>query len=198
MRFSLLALIVVLAAGPAFGQARTKGFFISPRLYAASLAVEDGDEAGSGGGLGLRLGYGVSKTVTVYAALEGAGMDASGGDLERLGEENGLGSFDLGAQFNFLPSNTVNPFLRVGLNGTAAVFDQPMLDSDDDPRFGGGGLTLGAGAEFHVSRALAIEAALDVTGGEINSFEVVRIQFNDLDGSPYGTARLGVGLVWRP
>ena len=197
MRIVLLALF--LAAAPAYGQARTKGFSITPRLYGASFTVDDaGDEVDGGGGLGLRLGYGFSKTVTAFVALEGAGIDAEGGPFENINDEYALGAFDIGAQFSFLPSNSINPFVRVGLNGTAAVFDVEGLDSDDDPEIAGGGLTLGVGAEFFLSRSLAIEAALDLSGGQINTFRIGNVQFNDLDGSDYGAGRLGVGLVWRP
>lgn len=198
----LAALAAPLAAQPlpvnASAEARTEGFFISPRLYAASLTLEDADETDGGGGLGLRLGYGFNKTVAVFVAFEGAGIDSGEEDIAGVDEDYGLGSFDLGAQFSLLPSNAVNPFLRVGLNGTAAVFDVARLDSDDDPRFSGGGLTLGGGAEFRLSDTLGLEAALDLTGGQFNEIEGFGFSTTNFDEIDFGTARLGLGLVWRP
>ena len=177
----------------------TTGFFVSPRVYAVGVSVDENtDESDGGGGLGLRLGYGFTKTVSVYAAFEGASVDSGEEDLFGVDEDYALGSLDLGAQFNLLPSSSVNPFLRVALNGTTARFDVDNVDSDDDPELRGGGLTLGAGAEFRLSRTLALEAALDVSGGAITEFEAFDVTFEGDGDDPYGTGRLGVGLVWRP
>jgi len=192
---------LLLGAPLAQAQAPTQGFFVSPRLYAVGAAVESSDEATTGGGLGLRLGYGFSKTVTAFAAIEGAGMDA---DNELFGVEGAttLGSFDLGAEFHILPSRAIDPFLRVAFNSTTSRYDIETVGGSTPGRLEvrGRGLTLGAGVQARVSRTVDIELALDLTGGVIDEFEVTngRFQGTVAIDEGFGTSRLGVGLVWRP
>ena len=62
----------------------------------------------------------------------------------------------------------------------------------------GGGLTLGAGADIRLSQALALELALDVASGTIQEVEVGNITVAGEGDDGYATARLGLGLVWRP
>lgn len=194
MRLVFLTTSALLMAGAAHAQ---RGFVLAPSVFGASVTVEDADEADTGGGLGLRLGYGVSRTVTVYATLAGASIEAGDEPIRGVDENYALGMAEIGAQFNLLPSNAVNPFLRVALAGTAARFDVEGVDSDDDPELRGGGITLGGGAAFRLSPSLAVEAAIDLTGGRINEFEAFDVTV-ETDDADYGTARLGVGLVWRP
>lgn len=179
-------------------QAPTEGFFIAPRVFSAGVAAEDGEDADGGGGLGLRIGYGFTKTVTGFVALEGASIDPGPGGAFRNTEPYALGSFDLGAQFNLLPSSGVNPFLRVALNGSSARYNVDFLDTDDDPEVRGGGLTLGGGADIRLSQTLGLELALDVSGGTIQEVRVGNITVAGDGDDGYSTARLGLGLVWRP
>jgi len=89
---------------------------------------------------GIKAGYGFSRLFTLYLGIEGAEMNA--GDFS--GDENeefGLGFAELGAQFNF---RTGKP---------AAVFDP---DEDSDITFTGGGITLGGGLKYFVSKRLRL------------------------------------------
>ena len=195
---TVLLLLLLTPISVASAQAPTEGFFVAPRVFSAGVSAEEGEEADAGGGLGLRFGYGFSKTVTAFVALEGASIDPGPDGVFRNTEPYALGSFDLGAQFNLLPSSGVNPFLRVALNGTSARYNVDFLDADDDPEVRGGGLTLGAGADIRLSQALALELALDVASGTIQEVEVGNITVAGDGDDGYATARLGLGLVWRP
>ena len=197
MRF-ILMLALLLCVPVASAQAPTEGFFVGPRVLSAGVATDGSDNADGGGGLGLRIGYGVTKTVTVFAALEGASIEPGDDGVFQNREPYALGSFDLGAQFNLLPSSPVNPFLRVALNGTSARYNVEGLSTEDDPEVRGGGLTLGGGTDIRLSRTLALELALDVAGGTIQELEVGNITIAGNGEDTYATARLGLGLVWRP
>lgn len=207
-RLSLLLLVFAITAGPALAQ---RGFSLSPHVYGTGLAVGDLDDAETeeGGGLGLRLGLGLSKTVTLYFNAEGARIDADGElyravddlptpGLGRLDEDYMVASGEIGAQFNLLPSNVVNPFLRTGLRGTSIILDERGTDTEDDPQLRGGGVTLGGGIEARLSRKLAIEAALEVTGGAFNELETDDIVYRNFEDIEFGEGRVSVGLVWRP
>ncbi|GAB5534654.1 MAG: hypothetical protein Rubg2KO_09030 [Rubricoccaceae bacterium] len=198
---AFLILAVLVGAPVAQAQAPTQGFFVSPRLYAAGAAVESSDEVTTGGGLGLRLGYGFSKTVTAFAAIEGAGLDANN-ELFGVEDATTLGSFDLGAEFHILPSRGIDPFLRVAFNATTSRYDIETVGGTTPGRLEvrGRGLTLGAGVQVGVSRTLDIELALDLTGGTIEEFEVTNGRFEGTVAidEGFGASRLGVGLVWRP
>ena len=174
---------------------------MSPRVYAVGAAVESADDAATGGGLGLRAGYGFTKTISVFAALEGAGLDAEN-DLFGVQRATTLGAFDVGAEFHILPSRAIDPFVRVALNSTTARYDIETVGNGSDGRLEvrGRGLTLGVGTQIRVARSLDIELALDVTGGEIQEFQVTNGRFEGTVAidEGFGTSRLGIGLVWRP
>ncbi|MEO0558853.1 MAG: outer membrane beta-barrel protein [Bacteroidota bacterium] len=197
MRLSLL-LTLLLLTPVATAQAPTEGFTVAPRIVSVGVATDNGDNADGGGGLGLRIGYGFTKTVTGYVSVEGASIEPGDDGVFRNDEAYALGSFDLGAQFNLLPSSGINPFLRVALNGTTARYNVDGLSTANDPEVRGGGLTLGAGAEIRLSQVLGLELALDVTGGTIQELEVGNITIAGNGDDEYATARLGLGLVWRP
>lgn len=207
-RSSLFLLVLALAAAPAFAQ---RGFSLSPSVYATSLAVDglDNPESEQGVGLSLRAGIGVSKTVTLYASASGARVESDGeviraareipaADFGPVDDQYTLGSFELGAQFNLLPSGAVNPFLRTGLRGTGVILDVRGTDDEDDPQLRGGGLTLGAGAEVRLSPKLALEASLEGTGGRFSEFEMDDVVYRNFEDIEFAEGRIGVGLVWRP
>ena len=207
-RLAALALALVLASAPALAQ---RGWSFSPHVYGTGIVVDDIDdaEAEEGGGIGLRVGLGVSKTVTLYLST-GAARVESDGELERvvgdipvadlgpLDDDYTLVEGELGAQFNLLPSGQINPFLRTGLRGTSAILDVEGRDDDDDPRLTGGGLTLGVGAEVRLSRKLGLELALEGTGGRFEELQTEDADFRTFEDIEFASARASLGLVWRP
>lgn len=204
-RLAALALALCLTV-PASAQ---RGWSFTPSVYGTGIAVEDADESDEGGGLGLRVGLGLSKTVSLYAstnvarvqsegAVAGAARDVPVANLGPLDDEYTLVEGEFGAQFNLLPSGAVNPFFRAGLRGTTAVLDVSGADADDDPRFNGEGLTLGAGVEARLSRKLGVELALEGTGGLFDELQLEDIDFRNFEDVEFGSGRVSLGLVWRP
>ncbi|MEM1054425.1 MAG: outer membrane beta-barrel protein [Bacteroidota bacterium] len=207
-RLSLFLFALTFTAGSAFAQ---RGFSFTPHVYGVGLVVddvEDGDRE-EGGGLGLRVGLGLSKSVSLYASLGGARVESQGevvrvvrdlpdGDLGRFDDNYTLASGEFGAQFNILPSGVVNPFIRTGFRGQTVVLDAEGRDLDEDPQLRGGGLTVGGGVEVRLSPKLAIEAALEGTGGTFSEFETDDIRYRNFEDIEFGEGRVSVGLVWRP
>ena len=177
-------------------QAPTEGFQLGGRLYAAGLGLDGGsgdDETSSGGGLGLRVGYGFSRIVTGFIALEGAGMEP---DESQFGQEFGLGTVDLGVRFNLNPAAKLNPYAEVALTGQVASYDVTGTDENLDLR--GGGLTLGGGLVYRFSRAVGLDVGLDLTGGQFTQLAFDGETTDNFEAIDSGIARLGVGVVWTP
>ncbi len=208
MRPLLLALTFVLAATSASAQ---KGWSFTPSVYGTGIALGDIDDAETeeGGGLGLRVGLGLSKTVTLYLSTNAARIQSEGeidrvvdsipvADLGPLGDDYTLVGGEFGAQFNLLPSGRVNPFFRTGLRGTSIILDARGSDADEDPRLSGGGLTLGAGVEVRLSRKVGVELALEGTGGRLEELQTEDADFRTFEDIEFASGRLSAGLVWRP
>lgn len=192
----LLAALVAPEAQAQFYQAPTEGFQFGGRLYAAGLGLEDdrgNDDTASGGGLGVRVGYGFSPTVTAFLALEGAQLSPDENDF---GDEFALGTVDLGARFNLQPSASVNPYVQLALTGQVAAFDVPGTSETLDLR--GGGITLGGGIVYFFSQDVGLDVGVDLTGGRFTEIEFdgeVTDNFDDIDSA---IVRLGVGVIWTP
>lgn len=142
---------------------------------------------------GIKAGYGFSRLFTLYLGIEGAEMNA--GDFS--GDENeefGLGFAELGAQFNFRTGKPAAiPYAEIALTGQAAVFDP---DEDSDITFAGGGITLGGGLKYFISKTFALDLGLLFTFG--NFSEVERgDETIDIDQNTTST-RLNFGLSWFP
>lgn len=193
MRLALL--LALLAAVPAQAQRYDRsGFALGARVYGAGLSVEsDGeDETNSGGGLDVRVGYGFNRTVSVFLNVGGARMqpEADAADTYTLG------TADLGAQVNLLPSKAVNPYLRLALTGQTAVFDVPGTSEDLEAR--GGGITAGVGLQVALSRSAQLDFSLDATGGRFTELAFDGESTDNFDAIDSGIARLGVGLTFMP
>lgn len=194
----LLALAALLSIPTAQAQrSNTRGFLLEGSLYGTGLDIE-GDDAGGGGGLGLRVGYGVSQLVTLYLGLGGAALEPEDPVLDLITDNDdiGLGYADLGVEFNFGSSrNALRPFANVALSGAALAVDPP--GNDNDAAINGGGLTFGGGLRYFVSPVLALKGSLRLGGGEFSEAEVDGDEV-PFENAEFGTGRLHVGLSWFP
>ncbi|MEL6614329.1 MAG: outer membrane beta-barrel protein [Bacteroidota bacterium] len=200
MRFLATALLTAALLAPEasaqYLSSPTEGFQFGGRLYGAGLGIEDdrgNDDTASGGGLGVRVGYGFSRTVTAFLSLEGAQLTP---DENEFGEEFALGTLDLGARFNLSPSAAVNPYAEVALTGQVAAFDVPGTSETLDLR--GGGLTVGGGIVYFFSQDVGLDVGVDLTAGRFTEVEFdgeVTDNFEEIDS---GIVRLGFGVVWNP
>lgn len=205
---SALALGLALLAAPAFAQApvpglstskpsNTTGFFFQAQLGASSYGGEafDGldDESVSGGGIGIGLGYGVSRVVTLFANYDFTGLSNDQLDAANLDLYGGM--FDIGVRINFRGERSqLVPYLDLALSGAA------VLDENQDG-FGGSGLTLGGGVQYFVSETFALRGGLELSGGKYSYLVIDGDQVDLPDGvekSDFGNARLHLGLSYYP
>ncbi len=175
----------------------TRGFFVEAGASGNSFTVDDGgaEETNTGGGLGLRLGYGFTPTIAGYVAFVGAGMEADDGT------DYGLGHVDLGVQLSFArPRQALIPYLNVALSGIATEYEAPQRGGPK-LRYTGGAFVLGGGARYYVSRGVALNVGLEGYGGSFNQATLDGDGTDvttDLDDVALSGARLRAGLVWFP
>ncbi len=198
MRNTHLAALLAAAAllpGPAFLAAQAPpspirsdptGFHVAGYVHGAGIVYEDDDEPESGAGVSLALGWGVSRTVTLY--LEGAGASVQMADLD---DTYTLAHFDLGARIHFRgPQAKALPYLTFGYSGRAAA-----LDLDGDPfTISGAGPSFGGGVLVFLSPRAALDFGLEWTMGKFTEAEY-QGETADIDISAT-SARFNVGLAW--
>lgn len=169
-------------------QFSTAGLSIRPHLIAAGWTVEDVDiDSATGGGLGLGVSWGFSELVAAYVELSGASVQGDG-------DMYGLGHFDVGARFTFVPTrDRIKLFANAALSGRSA----PEADTGSQVlELVGAGLTVGAGLEYRTSRPFGFQFDVQATMGEytdVNAAGFVRpITVNST------SVRANFGVVWYP
>lgn len=174
----------------------TTGFFGHLAIGGAQVAYDDEvtDETGGGGGLELRLGYGITPTTTLYVGFGGYQI---GGEAESLFRDDyPLGVFELGARFHFGQKTKPLVFYAdVALQAVSATpYDEPV-----ETTLNGGGLAIAPGLMFFLSDKIALDAQLRLAGGQINEFESgnLTVDIGDRDFN-YGFSRLTVGVTFFP
>jgi hypothetical protein len=198
MRAVLLAALAAgMAAPPVLAQrSTTRGFTVGAHLQGASLTVED-DDPSSGGGAGLRLGYGLNRNFTLYVEADGIRFDV---ENEEFGGEWTMGHADLGVRYNF--ANSLRrwiPFLEAALGGRAVRLEEATVEGEEAGtlEFSGGSASVGGGVSFFASETLALETLVKFTGGTFEQVDVGDIAVNnlDIDASSF---RFKVGIAWWP
>ena len=193
---TLLA-VTLLVAPAAAQQSTTRGLSLGLHISGASLVVEE-EERNEGGGLGLRVGYGINRTVSLFLQVDGAQIEVPSSNA--LEGEWSMGHVDLGARFHF--ASTLRrwvPYLQVALAGRVVRVDDAVLNQQavDDVSFNGGGLSGGGGLSVYLTETLALDLQLMWTGGEFTEIEVGNQSLSGLDIDAQST-RLDLGVVWWP
>jgi hypothetical protein len=91
------------------------------------------------------------------------------------------------------PAKTVVPYIQAGLSSRAVNQDF----GSDDIEASGFGLAIGGGINAHFNPALAFNAGVVWSLGNISNFKVNGSSV-DLDSTGLTTARVQVGIVWFP
>jgi opacity protein-like surface antigen len=171
---------------------KTSGITLGVYLNGSSVKAEDQNESESGGGLSVRLGYGFSENLQLYAAGTGANIEYADAD-----DTYGMGHFDLGARYMFGSGlNSARPYLNAAFSGRAASFDFGTETAD----LRGTGFTVGGGLEYFVNPSLAFEGGLDLTFGEFSEGRVGSGSWQDLGAESFRatSGRFNLGLAWHP
>jgi hypothetical protein len=179
--------------GPALDPSHTRGFFVNVRSGGYGIGFED-DRDGTGGGFGLRLGYGLSERTTLFAGVEG-GTISDGDGFEGLprGDDYGLLYMDLGARVHFRTDRRLVPFVEGSVNLVALWFDD---EQDEQALYGGPSASLGGGLLWFLSPAVALEGAALFSAGSLMESEVGGVS-QEADLGLAGI-RLQVGLSLYP
>lgn len=190
------SLLVSSAAGAQdAAPSKTTGFLLGAHLNASSLNIspdEGEDETYSGGGLGFTIGYGFSNLLTLYLNVDGAA-------LEDDGDEFTLGQADLGARFSFGGgARRLVPYLDVALSGISAQDEIETGEGDVDIELRGGAFTFGGGLEYFFSPRFALDAGLKISVGSFTEAEIDGETIDDLDDNTATTARINIGVSFRP
>jgi len=162
-----------------------------------SLTVENGDPA-SGGGLGLRVGYGFNRIVTGFVNLDGSQVDIKSGSTI-VGQWD-LAHAEVGARFHF--ANSLRrwvPYLEASAGARSVSVSDASVNGQAAGKvsFSGGALTLGGGLSAYITRKVALDASLKWTGGQFTKVDVGNVSLNNLDIDA-ASFRFGVGFVWWP
>ena len=158
------------AAAPGGERSVTRGFSLGVDLGASGIdSGIDGFRARTGGGVGVRLGYGVSDAVSLFARGTAA---------------YGHAHYDAGARFSLGGAgSSLRPYVEgaVGYVGSS----QPEVD----PR--GAAVTGGLGLEYFLSRRVALDGGLSYSTG--------RFTEGAGDGDDgFHSARVTIGVRVRP
>jgi opacity protein-like surface antigen len=175
----------------------TRGLSLGLYLQGASLEVEGGDP-GSGGGGGLRVGYGFNRIVTGFVRFDGSKTDIEDATVE--GQWT-LGHAEIGARFHF--ANSLRrwvPWLEAAAGGRAVSVSDAVVEGEQetaDVTFSGGAFSLGGGLDVYLSQNWALDVGLAWTSGEFNEIEVGAISASGLDIDAQ-SFRFNVGVAWWP
>ncbi len=169
------------------GKSRARGFFVGVSSEGNGVVLDNNDEADSGAGFGVTIGYGFTPKLALYGQLSGGSVeDADGG--------YGVGHFDLGLRVHFrAPANTVVPFVQAGLSGRALTRDI----YGDNLELSGVGVAFGGGINAHFNPALAFTTGVTWSVGNIGN---AKVNGSAVSFDPYGvtSARLHLGIIWFP
>lgn len=196
LRLSCATLLAsLLAWAPAEAQqSTTRGFTLGLDLGASAISFE-GNDADSGGNVGLRIGYGVNRIVTLYAAFQGANLDSE--NFTQF-QEVTVAHVDLGVRLHIANSRRRwVPYGDVAL--TPRVVSADVLDNNEVRTidFSGGALTLGGGLAVYLAESWALDLNLKWSGGEFTEVDLGSVTLENLDIDST-SGRITMGVTWWP
>ena len=177
--------IVLQSRLPDMARSSTRGLNLGVHLNGSALEYEEWQGTESGGGGGVRLGYGFNDLFTMYTQVDYANMISADGT-----EDYNLTQFDLGGRFSFRSrSKALRPYVDVAVSGRAARTDylgSPLTMS-------GSAFTLGGGLQYYFARHAAIDAGIKGSGGAFNriTYEGTTETF---EGGNATSSRFNLGL----
>jgi len=170
-------------------RSRTRG--VAAGVFVDGSAVRaEGSALEAGPGVGVHLGFGLGKHVSLFAR----GSVAAVRYAAIRDESYSLRHLDVGVRYSFGGTEDVlRPFAQAGGTLRDVHFDEAEI------RMRGAGLTVGGGAEYFVSRTVAIDAGLSITTGRFGEMRTADGEWEEVeDGVSATSARLDLGITWHP
>lgn len=179
----LLAAFATLSAGELQAQNPTpQGFYLGAHLNGSSLQFTDENTTESGGGLGLRLGWGFTPNLTVFFGADGASME--GGDYT-------LGQGDLGVRYHFVSDTRRGaPYL----DGSFSYWLAETFELGPKVEIGGPAFTVGGGYLHFFSSSVAFDVGFRLGFGRFDEVRSGNLTVG-ID-EPARTARFNLGIGW--
>lgn len=198
--FTLAAALATFCATEVAAQSSTtRGFLVGAHFGGAALKPQNNDRANAGGG-GVRIGYGVNRSLTLFFQGDGASFDVEG-EIDDLIGTWAMAHADLGARFNF--ANSLRrwvPYLQGSVTARVVnVTDIPAGNpySGQEVSFSGAAVTFGGGVMFYTSGSFAIDAGLLFSGGKFTEITAGNTTVSGLDIEAQ-SSRFNLGVSWWP
>jgi len=188
-------LSLLLISSPASGQqSTTRGLTLGLDVGASAISFEGGD-GDSGGNGGLRVGYGINRIVTLYAAFQGASLD-----IENFTQFDKItvGHVDLGVRLHL--ANSRRRFVPYGdLALTPRVVSADVIDESETrtAKFNGASFSLGGGLAFYLAQQWALDLNAKWSTGEFSEVDLGSVALQNLDIDSQ-SARITLGVTWWP
>ena len=197
-----LPAVAVLLLVAAFSQpldaqkSTTRGFHLGVHLQGAALSIEGDDTSDEGGGIGLHVGYGINRIVTLFADLDGAVVTVEGAD--NLSGDWGMAHFDIGARFHF--ASTLRrwvPYLEAAVGWRTVGVDDAIVATEtlESVSFNGGSFSIGGGLSVYLAETWALDLGARFSAGEFTKIDIGSISVNDLDIDA-SSGRVNLGIIW--
>lgn len=178
--------LVAAQAPPTPMKSNPTGFHVAGYVNGSGIVYEGDSDAESGPGAGLALGWGVSRTITLFARGSGANIS-----MVDFSDTYTLAHFDLGARFNLRgPEARVLPYLTAAVSGRSAGLDI----AGDLFTITGVGPSFGGGLAVFMSPSAALDLGVLWTAGSFTEAEYRGMKETvDLSAT---SARVSVGVSW--
>lgn len=166
-------------------------------INGTSLGSENADTIESGGGLGARIGWGITKHVTVFVGGDGANVET---EEPGLGGNFRLNQADAGLIYNFRVGQSFLPYLEGAVTQRiirSRYSDATIAPNEVDVNTKGTAFTFGGGFNYFFTPIWAFNLGLNYSVGSFEDFEVDGARSPDTGFSASG-ARFHVGLTLYP
>lgn len=186
--------IALFATGVHAQQSTTRGFVVGLDLGASAISFEGGD-SDSGGNGGIRIGYGLNRIVTLYAAFHGSKLD-----IENFTQfqEVTVAHADLGVRLHLANSRRrLVPYGDLAL--TPRVVSADVIENNEvrTAEFNGASFTVGGGLAVYLVEQWALDVNFKWSTGEFSEVDLGSIALQNLDIDSK-SARISLGVTWWP
>ena len=198
------AIAVFAAAAPTLeaqaARSNTRGVMFGAHLNGSALTYEKQD-AESGGGAGIALGWGFTPKLQVFLNVDAAKVDikvdpGDGQDLDiDVGESYALVHGDIGLRYSFAnPNRAFVPYISAAFSTRAATAE--VLG--EDVSISGPAFTVGGGIQYFFTEKLALDAGLLFSTGKFDTVKVGNVTIDGIDSETSNTTRFNIGVKFYP
>lgn len=200
MRSVIMLFVICLGTG-SYAQisqkSRIKGFNVAGSAHMLGWTSEYfsylDENAPSGAGGGISVGYGITELIEPYAAIHFSGMGVENVDVTRFSFTHA----DLGVKLNFLGTiHAWRPFVMGGYTLRTGNLTEVNIDNDyPDAKVYGGTPHFGGGLGYFFTESLSVFAQALFTTGKKSNLKVDDMEY--IDKPDITTFRLGLGVQFN-